>query len=386
MSPLEQRVTVQGRTRRLVHFEVPIKEPALHSGLVELKAADELSFDDRRYLAFETRLPERVLLVDGEPGPSVFGNETYYLETALRLGVPGKESEERPASAYEPVRIAGEGGSFTLPDLARYRIVFLCNVADVASDQAASLSRFVAAGGCLVIMVGDRVGSGAYRALEEQQLLPGRIGEQAEAGNFWLNEWIKDHPILAPFADPLHGDLRTLRFRKIARISKAPQARAIASAQGDLPFLVEREKGAGRCLLFAIPADNAWGDWAIHPLFLPLVHQVAGYLTGRLKGSGRVQEVRAGQGAGELPGVTIGNGRAIVRNVDPAESDVERTTIARLREFYRLQGTAEKTPNQNRPDSLATGSERPDEFWRAVAWVLLLVLVIETFVANKTPA
>ena len=57
-----------------------------------------------------------------------------------------------------------------------------------------------------------------------------------------------------------------------------------------MPILVERNKGAGHCLLFGIPADNAWGDWAIHSLFLPLVHQVAGYASGRLAGAGRVRE------------------------------------------------------------------------------------------------
>ena len=34
----------------------------------------------------------------------------------------------------------------------------------------------------------------------------------------------------------------------------------------------------------------------------------------------------------------------------------------------------------------AAGSERPDELWRGVAWVLLILLVAETFVANKTYA
>jgi hypothetical protein len=386
LTPIEQKITIEGRTRRLVHFDVSIKEPAIHSGFVEVKSGDELPFDDRRYLAFETRLPERVLLVDGEPGPSVFGNETYYLETALRLRVPGEESKDAAVTAFEPVRIAGAGNALPLPELARYRIVFLCNVAEVTSEQAAALSRFVAAGGSLIIMAGDRVGTGAYATLEQEKLLPGRIGDAVEAGNYRIFEWIKDHPIVAPFADPLHGDLRTLRFHKIARIATAPEARAIASAQGGLPFLVERDKGAGRCLLFAIPADNAWGEWAIHPLYLPLMHQVGGYLTDRLPGKGRVQEVRAGRGADEQPGVTTTDGRALVRNVDAAESDVERTTLPKLREFFELEGAAEKTPNQDRPESLAAGSERPDEFWRAVAWVLLAVLVIETFVANKTYA
>ena len=57
--------------------------------------------------AFETRMPERVLLVDGEPGPSVFGNETYYLETALRLSLPGEQAKE---ASRHPVRADANRG------------------------------------------------------------------------------------------------------------------------------------------------------------------------------------------------------------------------------------------------------------------------------------
>ena len=342
-SAIEQNVTVAGRSRGLVHFDVPLEKPALYSGFVEVKAGDLLPFDDRRYLAFETRMPERVLLVDGEPGPSIFGNETYYLETALRLSVPGEQAKEASPTPYEPTRIAAAGGSFLLPDLARYRIVFMCNVANVTREQAAALSRFVESGGSLIIFVGDRVSAGAYEALEEQNVLPGRNGEPVETGPYRPAQWSNDHPIVSPFADPLHGDLRSLRFSKIARITPTPEARVVVSAVGGMPILVERNKGAGHCLLFGIPADNAWGDWAIHSLFLPLVHQVAGYASGRLAGAGRVREAASGSKTGEVPGVTIENGRALVRNVDPAESDVERMTLAGVREFYGLSARARAT-------------------------------------------
>ena len=386
-SPVEQKITVEGRTRAIIHFDATINEPGLYSGYVEVRGGDELPFDDRRFIALETRLPERVLLVDGEPGPSVFGNETYYLETALRLGVPGVDSKDAPPTPYEPVRIDGSGSSFTLPDLASYRIVALCNVAAVSRDVAGQLSRFVESGGSLIIFPGDRTGANSYATLLDENLLPGRIGEPAESGPYRIGEWTKDHPILAPFADPLHGDLRALRFRKIARITPVPEARVVAATPGGLPLLVERTKGGGRSLLFAIPADNAWGEWAVHRLYLPLVHQVAGYLTDRLPGTGHVHEALARRGASEAPGVTIEKGQALVRNVDAEESDVERTTVEKLREAYRLPAAAgndpEKDPHLQSP---AAGSERPDEVWRTVAWILLIVLVVETFVANKTYA
>ena len=329
---LEQTIAVQSRSRGLVHFDVPIDEPGLHSGFVEVRGDDELKFDDRRYVAFETRLPERVLLVDGNPGSSVFANETYYLETALRLGLPGDESKKSPDTPYEPVRVAALGADGWLPDLAGYRIVALCNVAGVSPDIAQRLSRFVAAGGNLMIFPGEKARGDSYAPLVDERLLPGRIGELLESGPYRIGEWAREHPVLAPFADPQHGDLRTFRFHKIARITPVNEAQVLAATPAGLPILLELSRGNGHCLLFAVPADNAWGDWAVHRLYVPLVHQVAGYVTDRLPGTGRVQITLAGRGAGQSPGVTIEAHRALVRNVDPEESDVERTTLAKLRQ------------------------------------------------------
>ncbi|MFI5454523.1 MAG: BatA domain-containing protein [Isosphaerales bacterium] len=386
MPAIEQTLTVEGHARRLVRFEVPIREPGLYHGYVEAAAEDDLPFDNRRWLAFEARPTERVLLVDGEPGTSVFGNETYYLETALRLALPGHDPNAS-ATPYVPEHLAWNGRSGSLPGLGRFRIVALCNVPDLAPADAGALEGFVTGGGTLIIFTGDRVKPGAYAALQEANVMPGRLGEPAEDGPYRFAGWEKDHPVLAPFTDPLHGDLRTLRFRRITRVAPDPLARVLATAQGGSPLLVERSHGAGKCLLFAFPADNAWGEWAIHRLYLPLVHQLVGYATGRLPETGPVKFARAGQGPNQAPGVAIDNGHALVRNVDPAESEIERTTVATLREVYRLPEANDNKPRaQQATATLAAGEERPDELWRSIAWGLLIVLVAETFVANRTYA
>jgi Aerotolerance regulator N-terminal/von Willebrand factor type A domain len=384
---VEKTVSIDGRSRQLVRFEAPVNEPGMYQGFVEVAAHDELRFDDRRWLAFQARRPDRVLLIDGQPGPSVFGDETYYLETALRLRLPGDESAKSP-SPYEPTRVAWSGSDGSLPDLSPYHVVALCNVPDISAADANILARFVEAGGNLIIFTGDRVEAGAYATLLRAGVLPAEVQGPAETGSYRFTEWYKNHPILSPFSDPQYGDLRTLRFQKITRLQPEPQARVLASVQGGAPLIVERMAGQGRCILFAIPADNGWGDWAIHRLYLPLVHQLLGYLTERLPETDPVKYKRADETPAQAPGVTMSNGRAIVRNVDPAESNIERTTVAQLRETYRLPDVAKTAAleHEDESKSLAGTSERPDEFWRTIAWALLVVLVLETFVANRTYA
>ena len=202
---VEKTVSIDGRSRQLVRFEAPVNEPGMYQGFVEVAAHDDLPFDDRRWLAFQARRPDRVLLIDGQPGPSVFGNETYYLETALRLRLPGDESAESP-SPYEPTRVAWSGPGGSLPDLGPFHVVALCNVPDVSDDDATALARFVVAGGNLIIFTGDQVEAGAYAALSRAGVLPAELQGPADIGSYRFNEWDQNHPILSPFTDPQYGD------------------------------------------------------------------------------------------------------------------------------------------------------------------------------------
>ncbi|MEI6352195.1 MAG: hypothetical protein WCP06_13955, partial [Verrucomicrobiota bacterium] len=46
------------------------------------------------------------------------------------------------------------------------------------------------------------------------------------------------------------------------------------------PFLVERQFGEGRVLMFAVSADRTWSDFPLSPFFLPLLLQCADYGAG----------------------------------------------------------------------------------------------------------
>jgi hypothetical protein len=274
-----------------------------------------------------------------------------------------------------------------LPDLGGFRVIVLCNVAEVPEATARALAGFVKVGGQLVIFSGDQVGRGAYASLRRSGIFPARVEEPAGPGVFRLTRWQQDHPIFRPFDQPEHGDLRTLRFDRICRLVPDQDGRELAVVEGSFPLVVESRVGRGRCVLLAVPADNQWGDWAIQRLYLPLIHQLMGYLTDRLPESGRVRLEPADSGSGHAPGVVLDSGRAVVRNLDPAESDLQRITPATLREAYRLPvpHAAQRPPDAELTDSLS-GSQRPDEFWAWIILVLLAVLVAETFVANRTYA
>jgi hypothetical protein len=375
---LSEKVSIEGSSRREVRFAPPIRGPGLYRGSVELVDHDEMPFDDRRWLAFEARVAEGVLLVDGQPGATVYANETYYLESALRLRPPGAGT---PVTPYEPRRIAWDGGS-GWPDLGSTRVVVLANVNEVPSEVGSSLRRFVEEGGRLVIFAGSKLGPGALGALRIRGILPAEV-EGTIDGPVRFDAWEVDHPLFRPFSDPQRGDLRALAFFRVARLKPFPGSVVLASARGDRPIVVESAVGKGRVLQLAIPADNDWGDWAIHRLYLPVIHQMMGYLTNRLPGSGPVKMASADAMA--APGIVKEGDGLVVRNVEPAESGIDRMTPDEFRDAYRLPGRGEKAGGSDQESiPLPGGRERPGEFWRPIAWFLLVVLVVETFVANRT--
>jgi hypothetical protein len=376
---LTRSVAVAGNARQVVRFSFTPPAPGLYRGFVEVSGGDDLAFDDRRWLAFEVRGPDRLLLLDGAPGPSVYRNETYYLEMALR---PRPADAEDAASPYEPTRLAWDPGA-RLPDLGPYRVVVLCNVADVPPEKAAALDAYVAAGGRLVIFAGDRTGPAGSAALRRAGLLPAEIGEPAPPGTYRFGAWEKGHPLLRPFADPQYGDLRVLDFRRIARLTPTAGGQVLATAQGDLPLMVEKAHGRGKVLLLAATADSDWGPWAVNRLYLPLVHQIMGYLTGRLPEDARVRPAPAGPGP---PGIERAGDALVVRNPDPRESEVDRVPAAEFRAALQLPGPGPSAARDEETPAPPPGSQRRDEVGRSVAWCLLIVLVAETFVANRTHA
>jgi hypothetical protein len=379
-----EKATVEPGATLPIRFVLETLTPGTYQGMVEVLADDDLPVDNARRLAFDARAPDPVLLLDGEPGRSVFQDETYYLESALRLRLPGQGPSATP---YEPTR-AARGGGEPLPDLGKFRVVIAANVADW-SDAAGRIVRDqVIAGGHLVIFAGDHVVPLGYRGLGDVRVLPAEVGDQAEGGPFRLASWDKDHPIFRALSDPQHGDLRRLEFRQVTRLKPGAGARVLARLDNGDPWLVEGDLGAGKVLVFAVGADRDGGDWVIGRLFLPLVHQALGYLTGRLPESGGIQSLATGPGRLNPPGVEWIKDSLVVRNLDPRESEVERIPEREFRLAYHLP---EARPGRKGKQAVAqiappAGSLRPDELWRPLVWGLLVVLVVETFVANRTQA
>ncbi len=377
-----RQITLSGGSRVSVTFTIDDAQPGLYQGYAEIAVKDDLQFDNRRFLALEARRPDRLLIVDGQEGSTVFGNETYFLETALQLG---QQVADKAIPTFETERIVWENGE-GFPNLDGFRVIALANVSRFSDTDAVRLRDYLRGGGSVILFAGDQFTRRAARPLAQADLLPATVEDVGSMRDFRLAGWQNKHPIFSPFDEPQHGDLRRLRFRKIARFVPSANAAVLATDQTKEPLLIEQQIGKGRVLMFASTIDAAWSDWPQGRLYVPLVRQMFAYLTDQhLRESRILSEPTRTEPAGIISRGNV----TIVSNVDPNESELSRITPEQLREAFRLPGTDEQVDLS--PADLAAlappaDSQRPNEIWMIVAWVLLFWLVFETFLAGRVHA
>jgi hypothetical protein len=374
---------IPGGATATIDLPFTIQQDGVYRGRVAIDADDVLAVDDTRWLAIEARHPDRVLLVDGQEGRAVFGNETYYLETALRLHTEEIGGQLRSFEVERIVWEAGEG----FPRLDGYRAVVLANVRRLTAQDAARLDAYLRAGGSLLVFAGDQVTEQSVAPLAASDLLPGPVAAGPVDTPVRVDQWDGKHDALACFDDPQHGDLRRIEFNTFLPLSSlTPFAKPLLSA-GSHIVAAETPVGPGRVIYLGCSADRDWSDLPRTRIYVPLMRQLLAYLTNQL-GEQRAVRTRTISKRGESAGVTEADGQWVVTNVEPRESIPDRLTTD---ELSKRLGAGENSFDRTAALAalkltLPADALRPEEAWTIVVWVLLVVLAVETLLAGRVHA
>jgi len=412
-------------------FRHAFRSPGPHTVTVELPN-DALERDNRRFLALEVRKAVRVLLVDGEPGSEPFTGETDYLREALR---PGQKAEG--ISLFAPETITPE--ALTAAELPAYDAVVLANVERLPGAAVATFEAYVREGGALLVFPGDRIDRAFYRqALYAggDGLLPCWFGEASgdpveRKDATHLAEDPGDHPFLSLFREQKVIRLSSPSFYRRVRLeglTEGGATRVVCRFADGSPAIIERQWGRGRVVVFASTADDEWNDMPAWPAYLTLVQEI---LTRTARGSGANRNLMVGEPLmrpvpPELFGGTVrlvrpggarpltlqptpSEGRLVVTydqtdraglyelifegesgeagrdfvavNVPSRESDVRRITGQELRKAFPGFRFDYQRGRQRRVQRAveATGGE----LWRPLAYALLCLLFLESFLAHR---
>lgn len=385
---------ILGYGQSTIDFELPIKRDGLYRGRASIEHQDALALDNVRWLAFEARHPDRVLLIDGQEGRSIFGNETYYLETALGLriedstGIAGAPST-RPLRSFESERIVWEAGE-GFPRLEGYRAVVLANVRRLSETDGERLDKYLRGGGNLLVCAGDQVTPDSLVPLSIRGILPGTIPGTTVSGKLRIDRWNKNHPALACFTDPQQGDLRRVEFRKVLPLERMnPDGKKLLEV-GQHLVAAEVPFGKGRCLYFGSTIDRDWTELPRTPMYVPFMRQLLAHLTDQLEERSAVVTQRVSVATPRI-GIHVAQNdgeHLSVTNLDPIESALDRISV---NDLMTLVGGGTKAKSEQEKASraeikLPPDSLRPDEVWMYIAWLLLIVLAAETLLSSRVHA
>ncbi|MSR36096.1 MAG: VWA domain-containing protein [Gemmatimonadetes bacterium] len=279
-------------------------------------AADDLPRDDARHFVVSPGSAQRVRAFTRPGAPA---EATLFLSRALGISDDGNFDV-----ASAPWTLAGVDG------LATGQVVALVDMPFPTGSGGAALRRFVERGGGLLIVTG---GSSTWTG-DLDAWLGVRIGapvDRLETGGGRVG-WVDyDHPIFQIFKNPRSGDFTSPRFFRYRALTPVEGGTVLARFDDGGPALIEKKVGQGRVLIWASTLDSFWNDLAVQPIFLPFVHQMARYVSGRGETlpwftSGQVldvSDVQAMATAGLLEGTEEGQaltGERVV--IDPAGTPV----------------------------------------------------------------
>lgn len=252
--------------------------------------ADQLTEDSESLYAARVLDGIPVLLVDGAPSSVSERSETHYLRS---LDVPGSGLNATTITANELETVA----------LSQYRVIFLCNIDEVSADRVASLEQWVANGGGLVVMPGDRVRAQTFNDAfykEGSGLSPVKL--DSIKGDPTLAQWVnfevapQVHPALQVVLDSEATSVSKIdvftwwtSMVDPTRLGKTISVPLRLTDQASSPAMVEKNMGKGRVVFFAFPADADWSMWPTGATFVPITLGLIDDFVGRSSENSVVQ-------------------------------------------------------------------------------------------------
>ncbi|CAN5837613.1 hypothetical protein BH11GEM1_BH11GEM1_24990 [soil metagenome] len=408
---LKATLTLNGRTTATHDVVVPASGDArvvfdpvlLPAGRVRGTVSidtDALAADDTFHFAFTADDALKVVLVAPD---DALGEETLYFERALGVG-------RSPTIGIERVR----AGKLDARVLERASLVVLWDSPPPGGPACDALTAWVRRGGGLVVAVGRRYGAHVAPTALLPVTITGSTDRIADRGGSIAGVRL-DHPLFATFRSTPSA-LSAARFLRYPRMEAGFSSDVIAQFDDGLAAVIEQREGLGRIVVVGAPLDARSGDFPLQPAYLPFLQRLALYTSGRdattlalstgqswlLPGATTEPAVVTPSGAIVRPrrdsaGATVAlreagvyalyDGRVqgepvalVAANAPADESDLTGVEPRELLVGVRQGASAEESSRDVPSPSEVEGRQR---LWRTLLALVVLLLLTETFVANR---
>lgn len=399
-----RRVTVPPRASAQAVFTAVAVSSTPAKGVVRITADSQPMNDAMFFVTSEESGASALILEPTQPR----ANQSLYVTRALSV------ADDPPVSVQvrDPVTLTGA-------DL-RGKSLIILNEADIPANLAEAVRGRVENGALLLIAPGER--GTARWAPSWAARLPAQVGAVVDRqdGASWASVDFSN-ALFEPFRAPGAADFSAVTITRYRALTAGDNAQVIARLHDGAPLLIERRLGGGRVMLWAASLDAQWTNVPFHPLWVPLLHQIARRsIAGResppwvtaphvldLKGqTGAVVESPSGerlrvdpasdQSSLELrerghyevrsASTAIGAGRPVAVNVELAESDLSHVDPAELVAALTSRSPRGATANAGAllPDGATSQDlERRQSMWWYLLVAATLLLAAETLLANR---
>jgi hypothetical protein len=304
-----QTLSLKPRETSEAEFVYTPTQPGVVRGRYEIEA-DRFTNDDTFLFTLDVIPRIRVILVNGNPAVEPLENAGLYLRAAMTstdaiddgAAEDGETKEDSTAvmqreflRSVDVVDIPE--ASLNAEVLVDADVVILANCGAFANpDQFAPIVNFVASGGGLLILPGDKVNPDVYNQhflpavkVPDEQLASIRLaaaeGDPNDSASLLrLGAIDFAHPVLAVFSDSDQRYLTGVHFyRRFPLQFEEDRGNTwplMEFADGS-PALVESGFGDGKVIISAFPFHTQWGNLPMKPEFVPLVVRMIGHVKRR---------------------------------------------------------------------------------------------------------
>lgn len=358
----------------------------------EIVTADDLAIDNRRFHVVRVEPPAPIPLLTADTA----GLPVTYLSAALHADrVSNWQVVPEPIDRFDP------------RTLARHRWIIVDDIGAVGPQLEGALLEYVELGGGLLAFAGRQSASATRIPILGNTVGGASINRGSDAF-LSIGQLDTAHPMLSG-TDGWYA----VHVSQTLPIQTGLDDEVLIRLENDEPFLVERRIGRGRALLVAGGLENQSNDFPVRPVFVAFAVEAARYLSGAeqlertfaagavlpltmvdgvsgqvidpdgenvlsLADTTREQRIRLDK-TGFYEVYTPQGEYLVAVNTDSRESDLAPMDPETLQRWEDAMGGPDETTGQ-----VTVGREaEPTELWHAVLFILALVLIAESVLANR---
>lgn len=389
-----------GRSETVLDIPLMLDGSGRYTGELVV-AGDGFDLDNRWYFTVDVLPTMRILVINGDPAADWYDDEAHWFVLAL-------EGMENSPFAVTQRTLA----EFRAADLEQHDAVVLLNTGSLSGTQRQALQGFVTGGGSLLLAPGNRVDAADFNQ-QLADLSPARLtSPQVMAANDYV--LIADVDRRHPALRPLDVDW-SARFQGYWRSEPVSDGSVLMRYDSGDPLLLERNVGEGRAMLVTSSLDLGWSNFPLQGLYLPFVHETLTYmiqppLQQRAWQVGDMVDLTPAFSEGvtdlsmtepdgssltvsadnpfyraHMPGfLRTQSGVNFAINIEAEAAELARVDVTVLHDRILNPDTTPAVAAGVRTAQLIAELEQPQRVWW---WILLTVLVLfllEAWIANRT--